>query len=142
MSGFELKADMCSAQADVRYVPIADMVTLFWSQLLRSIYRQNSDQSDDQVESDWLADQLGGEQSCRDWVHGHRIGHSRWRRSLESHYPENERECTAANSKINTGKPLWRNKSAQDGHTARQQSDHHKRDRSSTHSNREEPEST
>jgi mannose-6-phosphate isomerase-like protein (cupin superfamily) len=46
-----------------------------------------SDQSDDQIESNRLADQLGGKQSCRNWVDGHRICHSGWRRSLESHHP-------------------------------------------------------
>ena len=43
---------------------------------------KNRYQPDDEIDSYWLADQLGRQQSRRDWIDGHGIGHSGWRRPL------------------------------------------------------------
>ena len=64
------------------------------------------DQPSDEIGRDWLADQLGGEQSRRQRVDGHGRGDAGRRRPLQRHHPKDEGQRAAADAEINAGNPL------------------------------------
>src|SRR3954469_4612616 len=99
---------------------------------------KDSDQPNDEIERDGLADELSGKQSRGDRVYGHGGRDSGRGGSLKGPNPQHERERASSHSQIDSGDPLRRPKAREAGNAARKRRDQDQRRGAGSHTDRQE----